>query len=156
MTTIPMCKAVCGDCKRAFPYPSLGDQSYGLFILHREDGRAFRYLQSIDNEVWNFVAARVQPRDPEPVRSTGAVLQEVVARLADPSEGRSFTMEMVCPYCRSRHFRGWEGEQVSTEEIPDATFQSFTALDDGAKDRLVRKLEMRVRADCGTGDNKAT
>jgi hypothetical protein len=140
-----MCNAVCAHCKRNFPYPSLGDFAYGSFILNREDGRAFRYLWAIDNSVWNFVAARVQ----EIVRPGpgAAVLQEVVARLADRSEGRSFTMENVCPYCKSRHFRDWGREQVSQAEIADATFHSFTALDEKGKERLVKELERLVNAE---------
>jgi hypothetical protein len=145
--------AVCGHCKRDFPYPSLGDFSYGLFILHREDGRAFRYLQASDNDVWDFVEARIKAPSNVPVASSGAVLQEVVARLADPSEGRSFTMEMVCPYCKSRHFHDWGGEQVSSEEIPDATFHSFNSLNQSAKERLIHELEKQILGECGTGDS---
>ena len=145
MHKVAMCNAVCARCKRNFPYPSLGDFSYGLFILHREDGRAFRYLQAIDHSAWDFVATRVH----EIVRPGPgvSVLQEVVARLTDRSEGRAFTMEMVCPYCKSRHFHDWGGEQVSIEEIHDATFHSFNSLDQSAKERLVEELERLVNAE---------
>lgn len=147
MHKVAMCNAVCGHCKRNFPYPSLGDSEHGLFILNRDDGRAFRYLRTSDNAVWDFVAARIKPASNVPVRSSGAVLQEVVARLADHSEGRPFTIEMVCPYCKSRHFHDWGGEQVSSEEIRDATFHSFNSLDQSGKKRLVEELEALVNAE---------
>jgi hypothetical protein len=144
-----MRNSVCAYCKHDFPYPSLGDFSYGLFILHREDGRAFRYLQATDHEVWDFVEAHVKSRGGQRA-GLGIVLQEVVARLADRSEGRSFTTDMVCPYCKSRRFRDWGGEQVSSAEIADATFQSFTALAESSKECLVEELERLVSAEQAT------
>ena len=56
-------------------------------------------------------------------------------------------MEMVCPYCKSRHFHDWGGEQVSSEDIRDATFQSFNSLDQSGKERLVEELERLVNAE---------
>lgn len=147
MASIAMCKAVCGDCEGEFPYPWLGDFAYGDFILHREDGCGFCYLQAIDNDVWDFVAARVRPGRNVHVSESGAILQEVVARLADHAEGQSFTMEMVCPHCRSRRFGSWGGERVSFAEIPDASFQSFSSLDDRGKERLICELEKQVKAE---------
>ena len=149
MNRVAMCNAVCGHCKRNFPYPSLGDFAYGDFILHREDGRAFRYLHAIENAVWDFVAARVKPKSQGAIRSSGVILQEVVARLTDPSEGHSFTIAMVCPYCKSRHFQEWGGEQASSEEISDATFHSFNSLDQSSKEPLVREIERLVNAEQG-------
>jgi hypothetical protein len=147
MPTVSMCKAVCGTCEREFPYPSLGDFAYGEFILHSNDGSTFRHLYAINNEVWDYAAARVPPMQNVPVRESGGLLQEVVARLADDTEGRGFTMKMVCPHCRSHHFRDWGRERISVEEIPDATFQSFTSLDDEARENLLDKLEKEIVAE---------
>jgi hypothetical protein len=142
-----MCRAVCGECEQEFPYPSLNDFAYGEFILHRQDGRSFCYLHAIDNAVWDFVSARVQPLKNVPVRSSGVILQEVVARLADKSDGQPFTMRMVCPHCKSHHFRDWGRERISVAEVPDATFQSFASLDKRGKESLIRELEKQVRAE---------
>lgn len=143
MPTVATYKAICAGCKREFPYPSLGDYAYGCFILHREDGRAFRYLQAVDNDVWDFVAARLPAKTDESI----TLLQEVVARLADRSESHSFTMAMVCPYCKSRYFRDWHGEDVASVEIPEATFQTFGALGNDDKESLVSKLANAIRAE---------
>lgn len=155
MPKLTMCKAVCGECCRDFPYPSLGEFAYGSFILTREDGQAYRYLEAIGNPVWDFVAARMPIPRNEADSPCVSVLQEVVARLADRSQGKLFTMDMVCPYCKSRRFRSWGGDDVSLAEIPDATFRAFTALDESSKQGLVKELKKLIHAEQSAAPNSA-
>jgi len=143
MPAIPMCKATCADCGRQFPYPELGDFAYGEFILHRDDGQDFRYLQGLGNEVWDCAAAHV---------STG-ILQKVVARLVDAPAGRYFTIAMVCPCCGSRRFRDWGGEHLSSREIPSATFRAFSALGLAEKEGLLERLEHSLSAEPAASPN---
>ncbi len=146
-TIVKLCKAVCRSCGRDFPYPALGDFSYGSFVLHREDGRAFRYLRALDHAVWNFVEERIESEREPPANTRPSVLQEVIARLADRSEGLSFTMYMVCPYCKSRIFQTWGGEQISSEEIPDASFHTFSAMTIAGKVQLIAELRNQVKSE---------
>ena len=143
MPVIPMCKAVCGYCARESPYPELGDFAYGQFILHRDDGQDFRYLQGLGNDVWDCAAAHV----------SAGLLQEVVARLADAPAGRYFTIAMVCPYCGSRRFRDWGGEQLSSRDIPSATFRAFAALGPAEKKGLLERLAHDLNAEPAASPN---
>jgi hypothetical protein len=137
---LQMRSSICCDCCRKFKHPDLGDFAYGSFILSRNDGLAFRYLNAFKNPAWDFVAGRLQARD-------STVLQEAVARIADASEGQSFTMSVVCPYCKSPNNRDDLGEPARTGKIPYATFEAFVAMDEHEKTEFIRKVEEQVRVD---------
>jgi hypothetical protein len=140
MHKVDLCKAVCANCQRDFPYPSLGDFAYGNFVLNRADGREFRYLQAGDNPIWDFVREFLKPHNTEQIE----VFQEVVARLADSSAGQTFTMKHVCPYCGSNRFRDWGSQYQSALELAEATFEAFNALPDHAKRQRVVELQQLI------------
>ena len=142
---VQMCSSVCCNCGRKLKHPVLGDFSYGSFILSRKDGLAFRYMDALENHAWDFVKTRLKASDNEPVKTHATLLQEIVARIADSSEGQAFTMSVVCPSCKSQHTRDEISMPITTEEIPYATFDTFMAMDEDGKIQLLEKVEERVR-----------
>ena len=142
---LPMCSSVCRDCGHKFKHPVLGDFSYGSFILTRKDGLAFRYMNALENPAWDFVNARLEAPDNDSVKAHATLLQEIVARIADSSEGPPFTMSVVCPCCKSRHTQDDINVPTTTEEIPYATFDAFMTMEEDGRIQMLEKIEARVR-----------
>jgi hypothetical protein len=148
MPRLALFHAICSECRREHPIPHLGDFAYGQFILHRADGRSFRYLEGLNHDVWAFVSAHFP--DPNQIRNlreqhvASSVIQETVAHLSDPEEGHSFCMRSVCPSCGGRLFVYLDRDMIGPIEVPDATFMRFRSMDDAGKTEAVEHLRAEL------------
>src|SRR6266403_4521514 len=80
-------EASCRHCRRTFSIPLLGDQSYGQFIFHGENGGIFGYLSSLEEPAWEDITDRLRQAGLFKTSTSRADiehLQSVIAASADP------------------------------------------------------------------------
>ncbi len=136
-------EASCQHCRRAFPLPLLGDQSYGQFILHGDRGGVFGFLSAFEEPAWENISEklrRVQPFTPSPTRTGIGHLQHAVAALADTINGQALVLFPVCPSCHSESIAYGDSRPLDVREIPSVTFHDYGLLSEDQKTEKVREL----------------
>lgn len=121
MPGIATFESKCASCHSVFAAPWLGEFAYGEFVLTGMRGNVYALLTAIGNEAWDLVQAVVPDVDVD-------TFQELLARLADPVNGQSWTMSHVCPRCESHEWTYWGGDRMGNVDVPNATFNTFLAL----------------------------
>jgi endogenous inhibitor of DNA gyrase (YacG/DUF329 family) len=143
----PFYPVICQKCKKRFDEPDLGDFAYGLFILHTEDGKAYAYLQGLENSAWDSISEsfeKVIGKKPAKYPNHSNYvdrLQWTIARCADSFHGQK--LEIIprrCPNCQSTSIDGSYIHSDYSREIPVVSFRKFLALDDIAKFQRVEEL----------------
>lgn len=116
---LPLFEAGCAACSERFAHPSLGDFVYGQLLLCSEDGR---HHARVDG----FAAFPAQVATLLPDAADHA-LWPVLAALADPPEGSSWSVRLHCPHCGSAELAFQQGQRCGSAEVPMATFPSGSA-----------------------------
>lgn len=132
--TVPLFDARCSHCGAAFAHPSLGDAVYGALMLCSVDGRQHAIVDGF-SAVPAQVAALLAD-DPH------TALWPVLAALADPPEGSSWSVELHCPHCGQPDPVFQEGTRRGMADIPLARFSQCAAGDLAAQ---VARLTDRQR-----------
>jgi hypothetical protein len=135
-------EADCGHCRRSFPIPLLGDQSYGLFVLYGERGGVFGYLSAFECPSFEDIRARLLAIAglKKFMREESTHFQEVMASCADEIDGQLLGLIPVCPYCRSGSIIYGESRPLNVREIRGVTFTRFQSLSDAAKTQKLTEL----------------
>jgi DNA-directed RNA polymerase subunit M/transcription elongation factor TFIIS len=117
--TLPTFQAKCGSCGQLFAHPSLGDQAYGETVLCNSDGSAYAWVSAFSK-----MPQRVKALMPNMAEG----FWNVIASMADPIEGKCVSNRIHCPKCSAETLEFWEGDQIGSAEVPEATFQVTEAL----------------------------
>jgi hypothetical protein len=136
-------EASCRHCRRTFPTPLLGDQSYGQFIFHGETGSVFGYLSAFEESAWEDITERLQRAGLFAASRRGADIdhfQRVIAASADPINGETLFLFPICPGCHSRSVEYGDSKPLDIREIPSVTFLGYHALSDRNRTERVRQL----------------
>lgn len=156
-------EAHCNDCHATFGVPLLSDFSYGEFILKSEDGKAFAYMNSIEEKNCDFISnmlkkfandkenrelrkgnygflsvlwAKIKPardKDYYPTNAYINKLQWTIAHCADEINGQKLTTHFTCPVCHSKNVLYGDAVAINDDEIPIVTFDVFNAMSESDK-----------------------
>lgn len=116
------CEAKCRSCQKTFSHPGIIDSSYGEILLNSPDGHTY-ILASAFGEFPERVRSSLFSTEP-------GRLWKVLAALADHGPSGPFSATMHCPHCHSVDLEYWNGRQVGTALVPEATYSEYEALDD--------------------------
>ncbi|PTT63757.1 hypothetical protein [Stenotrophomonas sp. HMWF003] len=131
--SVPLFDARCSQCGAMFAHPSLGDAVYGELLLCSVDGRQHAIVEGF-SAVPAQVAALLAD-DPH------TALWPVLAALADPPAGASWSVALHCPYCGQPDPAFQEGARCGMVEVPVARFTRCATGDLAAQvARLVDSL----------------
>ena len=136
-------EASCRHCRRTFPGPLLGDQSYGQFIFHGEKGNAFGYLSSFEEPAWGDITERLGRAGlftGSRSRTDIDRFQRVIAASADPITGQKLVLLPVCPGCHSQSVEYGDSKPLNVREVPGVTFRDYHALSDQSRTERLRQL----------------
>ena len=163
-------EAHCNDCNETFGVPLLSDFLYGGLILKAEDGKAFAYMNGIEEENFDLISnilkessedkanreprigqygflsavwAKIKPEREEDYYLTNAYinrLQWTIAHCADEIGGQKLTTQFICPNCRSTHVGYGDAVVVKDDEIPIVTFDMFNMLSESEKKERVLEV----------------
>ena len=136
-------EASCHHCRRTFSIPLLGDQSYGQFIFHGENGSIFGYLSSFEEPAWEDITARLGQAGFVKTSTSPADighLQRVIAASADPIGGQRLVLLPVCPGCRSQSVEYGDSKPLDIRQIPSVTFTAYNILLDIDRMQSLRRL----------------
>jgi len=131
--------ARCKHCRKDFPYPWLGDFSYGSFLFNGEKGGVYGYFNGLDNPVWDFMTA-VLVKHGSGRRADidyGARIQAACAHFADRINGQELCIHKVCPECRSSQVDLWPAECIGTIDVDDVTYSNFLSLAESVRRQKV-------------------
>jgi hypothetical protein len=125
-------EAKCRSCQETFSHPGIIDSSYGEVVLNSPDGNS-------------YILASAFGQFPERVRSSlisaePGRLWKVLAALADHGPSGPFTATMHCPHCHSVDLEYWNGGDLGTALVPEATYSEYEDLDDAELARQVALL----------------
>lgn len=134
MRNLSFLDAFCKDCGHRFAMASLGDFSYGDFVLETEDARTYAYVSVFDAEAAEIVE-RIPP-DPPP-----NALLRVLAALADPIDGKALRAERGCPKCGSLSVDWYPDNILRVGPVHEATYTHFFSQSaDEQQERLAGAL----------------
>jgi len=136
-------EASCRHCRRTFPIPLLGDQSYGEFIFHGEKGSVFGYLSAFEEPAWEDITSRLERAGLFTTPRSSANIdhfQRVIAACSDPISGQTLRLYPICPGCRSRSVEYGDSRPLDIREIPGVTFRDYHALSDQDRAGRLRLL----------------
>ena len=125
----------CHRCFNDVEIPSLGDFAYGELIFQTTNAQDFALVTLIDNKTFSFIINAL-----ETLKNKKTDPQYVLARLADPLNGKEFTIDRLCPICRhkQRHFVDYI--KTSSKKLPFVSWNSFEDLNEENKIQLIKEI----------------
>lgn len=117
--TLPTFEAGCAACGERFAYPSLGDFIYGQLLLCSEDGRHHARVDGFAAFPAQVATLLADTAD--------SALWPVLAALAAPPDGSSWSVQPHCPHCGSAELAFQQGPRCGSVAVPMATFPRGSA-----------------------------
>lgn len=131
--------ARCKHCRKDFPYPWLGDFSYGSFLFAGEKGRVFGYGSALNHPVWDFLESVLVKHGSgkQADRDHAVRLQAAFAHFADWIRGQELCLHDVCPECRSSQVDLWPAEYIGTMDVDEVSYSDFLSLPESVRRQKV-------------------
>jgi hypothetical protein len=131
--------ARCKECRKDFPYPWLGDFSYGPFLFAGEKGGVFGYVNALNHPVWDFLESiLIKHGSGKQADSDHADrLQAAFVHFADRIKGQELCIHDVCPVCRSSQVDLWPTENIGTIEVDEITYMEFLSFPESVRRQKV-------------------
>lgn len=155
---IGLAKYTCGHCGSTFEAPTLGEASYGEFLLWSSTGKVV-YVNAIEDKVYleldKLLAQRFDNLQSDPFKAS-EVLQQIFGPMAceaDPT-GAPYMIgaQPSCTSCANGNVASWElidPLQIVEYDIPVVTHVRWSSLTDVEKaaqiDRFVAEFESKAR-----------
>lgn len=136
----------CANCANVFDAPSLGEGTYGEFLLWSKGGRV-AHLNAFEDlsykEVSNFLEKSPKAHGMQPLERA-KILRHIYGGLACDSDEKGFPFEVdafpPCPKCGSQKMSSWTFKnppEIVEMSIPSVTHIRWDALNDSEKQDLV-------------------
>ena len=126
-------RTTCENCFHTFEAPVLSDQSYGLFLLFRQDYKSVKYLEAISSNALqeiNSLLKGILRQKPTP-----NTFQKAWSRLIDSEEGFGFSLKLRCPSCREKEILiHTKNSSTRTMNLDECQFDQF--LKAGSKEKI--------------------
>lgn len=146
----------CRACGEWVALPVLDPSSRGELLYQTEDGASFARVSALGEPAWERVTAILYYHTRLPLlREDGIrLIREVMRRLADPLQGRSYTRTFpLCPLCGHAFASYDDRTALFDQPIPKVTWHHFLALP--AEEQVAAVLHIVEEENKGFGCGRA-